>query len=131
MDEAVAALSAAIPDAQPRVLIDRLVSERCDRAADARRLRSAALQCRPCGGVFRGDQTALQDEARQPRRLNNYLAALMKIEGYPRGFEGYLVAFATCYRAYKRDFSLAEMQFPWETVAEPPAAAEMKLEAAE
>ena len=52
-----------------------------------------------------------------------YLVALMQVNGYPRALEGYLVAFATCYRAYKRDFSLPEMQFPWEKVVEQSASA--------
>jgi hypothetical protein len=43
-----------------------------------------------------------------------YLAGLARTEGYPKGPEGYLVAFATSYRAYRQDFSLKEMIFPWE-----------------
>jgi hypothetical protein len=43
----------------------------------------------------------------------------MQVQGYPRELDGYLVAFATCYRAYKRDFSLPELLFPWEKVEEP------------
>jgi hypothetical protein len=43
-----------------------------------------------------------------------HLAGLAQTEGYPKGPEGYLVAFATSYRAYRRDFSLPDMIFPWE-----------------
>ena len=43
-----------------------------------------------------------------------HLAGLAQTEGYPKGPEGYLVAFATSYRAYRRDFSLPEVIFPWE-----------------
>jgi hypothetical protein len=55
----------------------------------------------------------------------------MQVNGYPRALEGYLVALATCYRAYKRDFSLPDLQFPWEKVVEqPPAASSPITEAA-
>jgi hypothetical protein len=44
----------------------------------------------------------------------NHLCALRQTDGYPGGLEGYLAALATCYRAYKTDFSLPDLLFPWE-----------------
>jgi hypothetical protein len=44
----------------------------------------------------------------------SYLSSLEKTINYPEGMEGYLTALATCYKAYKNDFSLPEVLFPWE-----------------
>lgn len=46
-----------------------------------------------------------------------YLSSLEKTAGYPNGPEGYLIALTTCYKAYKKDFSLPEVLFPWEEAA--------------
>jgi hypothetical protein len=48
----------------------------------------------------------------------SYFKELMRREGYPDGFAGYLMALATCHRAYRQDFRLPEVRFPWE---DPPA----------
>jgi len=47
-----------------------------------------------------------------------YLSSLERIEGYPRESEEYLMALATCYKAYRRKFSLPDVVFPWEKAAE-------------
>jgi hypothetical protein len=39
----------------------------------------------------------------------SYLSSLEKINNYPHGPEGYLTALATCYKAYKNEFSLPEV----------------------
>jgi hypothetical protein len=44
----------------------------------------------------------------------SYLAELARREEYPDGFAGYLMALATCHRAYRQDFRLPEIRFPWE-----------------
>ena len=44
----------------------------------------------------------------------DHVCALRRTDGYPGGLEGYLAALATCYRAYKTDFSLPDVLFPWE-----------------
>jgi hypothetical protein len=44
---------------------------------------------------------------------------LMEIEGYPSACDGYLRAFATCYRAYSAEFKLPDPTFPWEAQGEP------------
>jgi N-acetylglutamate synthase-like GNAT family acetyltransferase len=49
-----------------------------------------------------------------------HINALMEIEGYPRACDGYLKAFATCYRAYRGAFGLPEMAFSWEVQEESP-----------
>jgi photosystem II stability/assembly factor-like uncharacterized protein len=46
-----------------------------------------------------------------------YLSSLEKTIGYPKGPEGYLIALTTCYKAYKKDYSLPEVLFPWEEAA--------------
>jgi hypothetical protein len=49
-----------------------------------------------------------------------FLNALMKVEGYPRACDGYLKAFATCYRAYSGAFKLRTIPlFPWEVEVKP------------
>jgi photosystem II stability/assembly factor-like uncharacterized protein len=122
MDDAVAALVAGMPESNPRALIDRLD-------------RSGVIERRTPGGYvalrFSLDPAAeylaairqlFKMKRASPEEWTKYLVSLMQVNGYPRAFEGYLVALATCYRAYKRDFSLPEMQFPWEKVAEQPPA---------
>jgi hypothetical protein len=54
-----------------------------------------------------------------PKEWQSYSSSLKGTEGYPREPEGYLTALATCYRAYKREFSLPDVIFPWEETAEP------------
>jgi len=46
--------------------------------------------------------------------------ALKETDGYPEACDGYLKAFATCYRAYSKAFSLPDMWFPWESREERP-----------
>jgi photosystem II stability/assembly factor-like uncharacterized protein len=49
---------------------------------------------------------------------------LTRTEGYPGACEGYLKAFATCYRVYGDAFKLPDLAFPWESAesAKPAAA---------
>ena len=47
--------------------------------------------------------------------------ALMEIEEYPKACDGYLKAFATCYRAYRGAFGLPDMAFSWEFQEESPS----------
>ena|ERR1700751_5635301 len=49
-----------------------------------------------------------------PKEWRSYFFCLEGTEGYPSDPEGYLTALATCYRAYKREFSLPDLVFPWE-----------------
>jgi hypothetical protein len=50
-----------------------------------------------------------------------HLSSLEQTADYPKGPEGYLIALATSYRAYKKDFTLPEVIFPWEGVPLPDA----------
>jgi len=54
-----------------------------------------------------------------PKEWQNYFSSLEGTEGYPKEPEGNLTALATCYRAYKREFSLPDAIFPWEETVEP------------
>jgi hypothetical protein len=40
--------------------------------------------------------------------------ALMMTDGYPGACDGYLKAFASCYRNYQDAFGLPTLVFPWE-----------------
>jgi hypothetical protein len=44
----------------------------------------------------------------------NYISSIEGMKGYPKAIDGYLTALATCYRIYKKDFSLPDIHFPWE-----------------
>jgi hypothetical protein len=46
--------------------------------------------------------------------LEGYFVMLRNIDGYPTLLEGYLAAFATCYRTYQPQLRLPEISFPWE-----------------
>ena len=62
--------------------------------------------------------TAIQavSELRQLGRaeIRLYINKLQEIEVYPNTCDGYLRAFATCYRAYSAEFRLPDATFPWE-----------------
>jgi hypothetical protein len=47
-----------------------------------------------------------------PEEWRSYFCSLERTEGCPSEPEGYLTALATCYRAYKREFALADVVFP-------------------
>ena len=57
-------------------------------------------------------------KAASRKEWQTYLSSLERTEGYPREPEGYLMALATCYKAYRRAFSLPDVVFPWEQAAE-------------
>ena len=130
MDEAVAALTVAIPDAQPRVLVDRLVASGVIERRTPGGYVALRFSVDPAAEYLAAIRQLFKMKRASREDFNAYVASLTKTEGYPRDFEGYLLAFATCYRAYKRDFSLPEIAFPWEQSAEqsapaaPPIAAE-------
>jgi hypothetical protein len=48
------------------------------------------------------------------KTFEGHLVELAQINDYRRTCDGYLMALATCYRAYQRDFSLPDIRFPWE-----------------
>jgi hypothetical protein len=52
------------------------------------------------------------------KECQSYLSALERTEGYPKEPDGYLTALATCYKAYKQEFSLPDLVFPWEEPTE-------------
>jgi hypothetical protein len=53
------------------------------------------------------------------KEWQSYMSSLKRTEGYPTGPEGYLTALATSYKAYKQEYSLPDLIFPWEQAAEP------------
>jgi len=53
--------------------------------------------------------------SRGPSAIDLYLAELKRIEDYPQGCDGYLVAFATCYEAYLTQLKLPKLHFPWDS----------------
>jgi hypothetical protein len=53
-----------------------------------------------------------------PKEWQSYFSVLGRTEGYPSDPEEYLTALSTCYRAYKRAFSLPDVIFPWEESAD-------------
>jgi hypothetical protein len=52
------------------------------------------------------------------KQWQTYLSSLERTEGYPRELEGYLMALATCYKAYKEDYSFSDLDCPWEQTAD-------------
>jgi len=63
----------------------------------------------------------MKDASRE--EWQSYLSSLERTIDYPNEPEGYLTALATCYKAYKHDFSFPEILFPWEGRAHPAGAA--------
>jgi hypothetical protein len=45
---------------------------------------------------------------------HTYLSSLEQTVDYPKGPEGFVIALATSYRAYKKDLNLPQVTFPWE-----------------
>jgi len=119
-DEAKAALEAAGLSARATPLFEALIS-------------GGVIERRTFGGIavlrFRLDPvaeylTAIQavSDLRQLGRAaaGTQINALMETEGYPWACDGYLKAFATCYRAYRGAFGLPDTAFPWEVQDESP-----------
>jgi hypothetical protein len=119
-DEAKAALETADLSPHATALLEALIS-------------SGVIERRNFGGIavlrFGLDPvaeylTAIQSvsDLRQLGRaaVATHINVLMEIEGYPRACDGYLKAFATCYRAYRGAFGLPEMAFSWEVQEESP-----------
>jgi hypothetical protein len=117
--EAIEALKKDEAVDQARVLLDRLIA-------------SGVLERRTPGGqvILRFNLDPAAEYLAAIRRLfsmkaasrkdwQTYLSSLERTEGYPKEPEGYLMALATCYKAYRRDFSLPDAVFPWEETAEP------------
>jgi hypothetical protein len=53
-------------------------------------------------------------KAASRKEWQTYLSSLARTEGYPREPAGYLMALATCHKAYRREFSLPDVIFRWE-----------------
>src|SRR5271166_6307230 len=120
--QALEALGKANPAGQNEFLLARLVA-------------SGLIERRLLGGIpflrFSLDPVAEYlaairklFELRQGGRsaVDQYAAELSRIESYPRACDGYLTAFATCYRVYHGLLGLPEMDLPWERPSFRPAA---------
>jgi hypothetical protein len=119
-DEATEALQQATTAEQADVLLNRLIA-------------SGVLERRTPGGHvilrFNLDPAAeylaairrlvdMRTKRAGPDECQSYCYSLERTEGYPSEPEGYLTALAICYRAYKREFYLPDVAFPWEEPAE-------------
>jgi MlaD protein/NACHT domain len=97
-----------------QILVDRLVSS----GLIERRLRAGRRILRfsldPAAEYLAAIHKIFELKAAGPDVWHCYLAELAQREGYPDGFAGYLMALATCHRAYRQDFRLPEVRFPWE-----------------
>ena len=113
-DDAVRELAANGATDDPRALIDQLVA-------------SGVIERRTPGGyvVFRFSLDPAAEylaaiwqlfklKTASHEEWQVYLSKLQRMNEYPRGPEGYLMALATCYRAYKSVFSLVDVHFPWD-----------------
>jgi len=45
--------------------------------------------------------------------VEQQLMKITSVPGYPKDCEGYLRAYAACYRAYQRELRLGDPSFPW------------------
>jgi hypothetical protein len=97
-----------------QTLVDRLVSS----GLIERRLRAGHRILRfsldPAAEYLAAIRKIFELKAAGPDVWHRYLAELAQREGYPDGFAGYLMALAACHRAYRQDFRLPEVRFPWE-----------------
>jgi len=113
-NEAIAPLKGAFPENIVLPLLDQLIS-------------SGVVERRSIGGVellrFSLDPVAeyltairaIEDlRHADPDTAAGVIEALTKTDGYPIACDGYLRAFATCYRGYRVAFRLPEARFPWE-----------------
>jgi hypothetical protein len=113
--EALEALSAVGILEQTPAVIDRFVAS----GLIERRLRAGSRVLRfgldPAAEYLAAIRKIFELKAEGGDGWQSYLAELARRDGYPDGFLGYLAAFATCHRAYRRDFRLPEIYFPWES----------------
>jgi hypothetical protein len=106
---------------QARVLLDRLIAS----GVIERRTPGGQVILRfnldPAAEYLAAIRRLFSMKAASRKEWQTYLSSLERTEGYPREPEGYLMALATCYKAYRREFSLPDAVFPWEETAEPPS----------
>ena len=99
---------------QAQTLVDRLVSS----GLIERRLRAGHRILRfsldPAAEYLAAVREVFALKGAGQDGWQSYFTELMRREGYPDGFAGYLMALATCHRAYRQDFRLPEIRFPWE-----------------
>jgi hypothetical protein len=128
IDEAKAALEAAELSDNATDLLDALIG-------------GGVIERRTFGGIvilrFELDPvaeylTAIQSisDLRHHKReeITLQVDELTEVEGYPKACDGYLKAFATCYRAYSRAFGLPDIGLPWEVQEKlPPLASVQNL----
>jgi hypothetical protein len=106
---------------QARILLDRLIAS----GVIERRTPGGQVILRfnldPAAEYLAAIRRLFSMKAASRKEWQTYLSSLEQTEGYPRDPEGYLMALATCYKAYRREFSLPDVVFPWEEAAEPPS----------
>jgi hypothetical protein len=104
---------------QARILLDRLIAS----GVIERRTPGGQVILRfnlePAAEYLAAIRRLFSMKAASRKEWQTYLSSLERTEGYPREPEGYLTALATCYKAYRREFSLPDAVFPWEETAEP------------
>ena len=121
-DEALRALEALIEESRGQQLLDALISggviER--RYLGDQWILRFALD--PVAEYLGTIQTVTELRQLNRSEVEARIFALTKIEGYPETCDGYLRAFATCYRAYRGEhaFRLPDVRFPWEASTESP-----------
>ncbi len=112
--DALDALAKSGTAEQAQTLIDRLAAcgliER--RPRGGRPLLRFSLD--PAAEYLAAIRKVFELKAAERSGWQSYLQELERREGYPEGFAGYLMALATCHRAYRHDLRLPEIRFPWE-----------------
>jgi hypothetical protein len=71
----------------------------------------------PVAEYLAGIRLLFRMKAASHEEWHSYLSSLERTINYPEGPEGYLAALAICYKAYKEDFSLPQVLFPWDGAA--------------
>jgi hypothetical protein len=115
-DEAAEALSKAGITTDARSMIDRMVTSGVIERRSPGGFEVLRFSLDPAAEYLAAGRKLYAMKGATREDLQNYLAGLRGVEGYPHAPEGFLVAFATCYRAYRREFSLPDVPLPWERV---------------
>jgi len=112
--EALDALGKGETGQQAVILADRLVATGLIERRAPGGIPMLRFSLDPAAEYFAAIGKVFELKATGEQGWQNYLAELAQHGGYPHSFEGYLAAFATCYRAYKGSFDLPNIRFLWE-----------------
>jgi len=113
-NEAIAALQQLSSQDAALPLLDQLISSGVIERRDILGVELLRFSLDPVAEYLSAIRAIETLRQASPDTARTVIEGLANTDGYPAACDGYLRAFATCYRAYRVAFRLPEARFPWE-----------------